>query len=336
MLRFSRMSFWKKTASFLVSLLFLWLALRNVEWAKIPGILKTARLEFVVLLFFSMSSEYLIRGLRWRYILGKPDLPYFYFLSGWVFGALGNTLFPARAGEFIRSFYLGRKNLVRTSEAFGSIVLERFLDGIVVVSFIAGSFSLFPVNAALKSAGYSAATFYFIVLVFILLMQFKKSWFDMILGWLVRPLPESWGNKIQSVQNSFVSGFSLVKQPDRLIISILGSYVTWCNSLLSTWIGFHIFSIPFGFSEALLLVAILSIGAMIPSSPGMIGIYEYCFVLALSGVLHTDHELAVTFGIFSHCFSVGFVVLLGGGLLFFENLSLKELQEKAEGADQAG
>ncbi len=316
----------EKILGFCVSILFLWLALGKVEWEKIPPILKTVQPTFVLLMLCSLTIEHLSRGLRWQIILGKTDQPYFYFFAGWVFGGLFNSLFPARAGEFIRSFYLGRKKIVPTSEAFGSVVLERFTDGMVIVFLIIFSFSMFPVNIAIKTAGYSAAFFYLVVLIFILLLQFKKSWFDFILAFLLRPFPESLQQKIKGAQESFIRGFSTIKQPGQVFKVVAISFFTWSFSVLTYWLGLQTFALSLGFKEATLLISILAIGAMIPSSPGMIGIYEYCCVLALTGVIGLPRETSVTVGIFIHFMGFFFIVVVGGILLMVENLSIKDLE----------
>jgi hypothetical protein len=324
------MKWWKKILGLLVSVLFLALALKNVDWEKIPAILQTIRPWYLVPVFLSLNIEVLLRGIRWHFILGRDNIPVSACCSGWVIGAFFNNLFPARAGEFARSFYFSRKTGISAAEAFGSVILERFLDGIVVMSFIAIAFTMHAVNPALQKAGYTAGLFYTMVLVGILLMQFRKDWFDAVLGLVLRPFPASWQAKILRLQDSFVNGFALIRQPGRLVKVIALSYAAWLFSLLSYYLMFWVFALELGIRGAFLLIAVISIGAMIPSSPGMIGIYEYCCVVALSQILGLPHELAVTFGIFAHSMGYFFFVFVGAAILFFENLSIGEIRRQSE------
>jgi hypothetical protein len=324
------MKTWKKILGFLVSVFFLWLALRKVEWQEIPTILASGRLEYVALMFVTLAVEFLSRGYRWKILLGRQEIPYFQYLSGWVFGMFFNNVFPARAGEFVRSFYLGRKNGISSSETFGSVVLERFMDGVVVLTFIALSFNHFPIHGNLRSAGFTALGFYLTICVVLVVMQFRPAWPDAVLGVLLRPFPAGLRVRVLAVKDSFVKGFSLIRQPSRLFFSLLLSFATWGVSLLTVWLGMQVFGLSAGIWEALFLISVLSIGAMIPSSPGMIGIYEYCCILALVEVLGMNRETAITTGLFLHFFSYMCVLVTGGGLLFYENLSLKELEGEAE------
>lgn len=322
----------KKIGGFLISLLFLYIALRKVDFEKVPQILASARLEFAFLMLFTMSAEHLSRGFRWRVLLGRPGQPYFPFLCGWIFGMFFNNIFPARAGEFARSVYLSKKCGVPASEAFGSVVLERFLDGVIILSFISISFSLFPVPGILRTAALSAVTFYFLVCLALVIMQFRLSWFDSILSILLYPFPQNIKTKVHSIKDSFVKGFALIRRPRQLFQALLISLGNWVISVVTIWLGLRTFSPEFGFSEALLLISVVSIGMMIPASPGNFGVFEVCFVLTLDGVLHLGNEFAVTVGLFLHLCSYFFILLVGSVLLFYENISIKDLEEEPEPA----
>ena len=317
---------------FLISLIFLWLALRKVDLHEVPRILATAKPEYVALMFLTLPLEFITRAYRWKILLGRLEIPLIRYLCGWIFGMFFNNIFPARAGEFVRSMYLGRKNGIPSSEAFGSVVLERFMDGIVVLSFIALSFSHFPVHANLRSAGFTALGFYLTICVVLIIMQFRPAWPDSVLGVLLHPFPETLKTRVFAIKDSFVKGFAMIRHPSRVLLGLLLSFGTWGLSLVTVWLGMQVFGLAAGFWEALLLISVLSIGAMIPSSPGMIGIYEYCCILALVGVLGMNREVAITTGLFLHVFSYLFVLVAGVGFLFYENLSLKELESEAETA----
>jgi uncharacterized membrane protein YbhN (UPF0104 family) len=69
---------------------------------------------------------------------------------------------------------------------------------------------------------------------------------------------------------------------------------------------------------------------MIPTSPGMIGIYEYCCVLALHEVLGQSEEVAVMFGLVSHTVGYFYVLIAGFIILGIENLSVHDLSHARE------
>lgn len=319
----------KKIIGLVLSVLFLWLALRKVDWERVPAVLSAADWRILPLMFVSVTIEYLLRAFRWRYILHPRDIPFSHLYGGLILGYMFNNLFPARAGEFVRAWYLGRKGHASFSEAFGSVVMERLLDGICVVSFIAFAVTNFPVSTAVRSGGYTAVGFYGAVLFVILLLQFRRRWIDPVSDVLLSPFPTAWRERIYRLRDSFIGGLSLVRHPKPLWTAIFLSIVAWTASIGSNYISMRMFNLPIGLDGSLLLIAVLSLGAMIPSSPGMIGIYEYCCILVLTDMLGLPREVAVAFGLATHFLTYVYVIIIGLAILTFENLHLADLESAA-------
>ena len=324
------MRHFKKIIGILFSALFLWLALRKVDLTQIPALLSRARISYLPLILVSLTCEQLWRAARWKVLLRERVIPFFNLYAGIVICYLFNNLLPARAGEFARAFYLGRKELARTSEAFGSVVLERFLDGVFLVSILAYVVLRFELPGILETAISTAVLFYGTIFIIILLLQFRRQWVDRPLQFLIRPLPGHWQERILSVQGAFINGFALIRHPLPFVYSILLTYVSWGFSLLSTWLTCQMWALGIGLDEVILLMAVLSIGSMIPSSPGMIGIYQYCCVLVLADLLKVNRELAATFGLAAHLQSYLYVLVVGMGILGYERLSYQEISRSAE------
>ena len=324
------MGHFKKIVGFLLSALFLWLALRKVDLAQIPALLPRAKLSFLPLVLLSITCEQLWRAARWKVLLRGRVIPFFNLYAGLVLCYLFNNLLPARAGEFARAIYLGRKGLARTSEAFGSVVLERFLDGVFLVSILGFVVWRFQLPVILETAISSAVMFYAGIFVVILLLQFKSAWVDRPLRVLIRPFPESWQERVLSIQRSFISGFDLVRHPLAFFQALVLTYVSWGFSLFSTWLTCLMWDLGIGPDGVVLLIAVLSIGSMIPSSPGMIGIYQYCCVLTLSDLLNVNRELAATFGLAAHLQSYLYVLAVGLGILAYEKMSYDEFAKTSE------
>ena len=70
--------------------------------------------------------------------------------SATMIGYFGNAVFPFRMGELLRAFALSKDTKIKTSTAFGSILLERVIDmlGLVFTMIIFGS--LFPFSDLVK------------------------------------------------------------------------------------------------------------------------------------------------------------------------------------------
>ncbi|MFZ2960812.1 MAG: lysylphosphatidylglycerol synthase transmembrane domain-containing protein [Candidatus Ozemobacteraceae bacterium] len=325
----------KKLIGLVLSLAFLWLALRKVDWAQIPTLARQVKLIFLPLIALSITFEHLWRAWRWKVLLRAREVPFYNLYAGIVLGYLFNNLLPARAGEFVRSMYLGRKKLARTSEVFGTVVLERFIDGVVIIGILACLPLWFTFSPLLRGAIFSAVAFYAVVFVVILLLQFKRAWVDVPLNFLLKPFSETFRARVISMEDSFISGFSLIRNPWHFLGAMGISGIAWLTSLFTIWVHFQMWSLPLDFTAVLLLVAVLSIGSMIPSSPGMIGIFQYCCVLVLADMLGVSREMAAVFGLATHLVSYLYVLIVGVAVMLFEKVSFRELSHSAEVAEAA-
>ncbi|MBF0498772.1 MAG: flippase-like domain-containing protein [Candidatus Riflebacteria bacterium] len=329
----------KTLLGLIFSFVFLWLALRNVDVKQLPKLFGQARLIFLPMIAISMTFEHLWRAWRWKILLRARRVPFYNLYAGIVLGYLFNNLLPARAGEFIRSLYLGRKKLARSSEAFGTVVLERFIDGVVIIAILACLPTWFTISPLLRKAIFSAVFFYAVILVCILVLQFQRVLIDVPLTFMLKICSESFRTRVLLIEDSFISGFSLVRTPGPLMIALILSGVAWSFSVLTTCMHFWMWSLPLGsqlgFENVLLLMAVLSIGSMIPSSPGMIGIFQYCCVIVLAEMLGINREMAVVFALATHLVGYLYVLIVGIVIMMVENVSFRELSTSAEAAEKA-
>ncbi len=328
------MSRGKKLLGLALSLLFLWLALRKVEWQQIPAILAQARFSFLLVLAVTLVGEAVSRAYRWQVILQERRLPFGLLFCGLSLGYFFNNLFPARAGEFARAVYIARRTSIRASEVFGSVILERFLDGIVVMGFLLITLTCFQVSSAIRAGGISAFVFYITVFIFMVLFQFQRARVESLLGFVLKPFPEGLRRRVLGIQHTLAQGFALLRQPWHLLHATFLSFIAWGISLLTIWFCLQAVNINVGWQETILLITVLSLGAMIPSSPGMIGLYEYLCVLVLSEMLHYPHEVAITFGILMHIIGMLFYTVIGTAILFRENLAIKEFEKEDSDTDE--
>lgn len=322
----------KKFWGFLVSIFFLWLALRNVELQTIPATLARLDFSWLLLIAFTYTLEHLARAYRWRAILPGKALKIKHAYFGIVLGYLFNNLLPARAGEFVRAFYLKKKDTAPASEIFGSVVFERFLDGIIIVSLILFSLNFYPSTPLIRKASISAVVFYGFVLAAIILLQYRRQLFENLTMRFFNLFPRKIAHTLNHSRESFINGLGLIARPKLFFRAVGLSVISWGFSVLTVYISLLMFNFDLGVADAVLLICILSIGAMIPTSPGMIGIYEYCCVIALHGILGQSEEAAALFGLVTHSIGYFYVLIVGFVILAIEGLSLSDLQK---GQDEA-
>lgn len=64
----------------------------------------------------------------------------------------------------------------------------------------------------------------------------------------------------------------------------------------------------------------------------MIGIYQFCCVITLNGMLNLPAELAATFGLVCHTIAIVYVLIAGFIVLTIEGLKFSELSHADEQA----
>lgn len=123
--------------SLLIAGLFLWLALRGLDYEKIKISLKKANYFWVALASVFGISAYWFRAIRWNLLLEPMGLRISNSNSLWSisFGYLMNLTIP-RSGEVARSTALYGVEKVPVDKSFGTIILERVIDLICMMIFL--------------------------------------------------------------------------------------------------------------------------------------------------------------------------------------------------------
>jgi hypothetical protein len=237
-----------------------------------------------------------------------------------------NNILPARAGEFFRPFYFSQKGIADSGETLGSVVLERFFDGIIVLLLILISFQNFTGNDVLKKASIITAIFYLIIFIGIILAIFRRQMFEKITQKIIGYLPQKIGNFINEIVLKFIDGLSSVKDKKRLFNIFIFSIISWFFSILTTWIGFKSFGFSENFIQASFLLTVLSISSMIPASPGTIGVYEYFCIFTLCNILNHSEATSTAFALIMHAFQYFYILIAGIIIIFIDGIKIREFK----------
>lgn len=117
--------------------LFLWLALRGLDFDKIKNSLQKANYLWVAFASVFGVSAYVFRAVRWNLLLEPMGYKISNSNSLWSisFGYLMNLTIP-RSGEVARSTALYGVEKVPVDKSFGTIILERVVDLVCMIIFL--------------------------------------------------------------------------------------------------------------------------------------------------------------------------------------------------------
>jgi uncharacterized protein (TIRG00374 family) len=244
-----------------------------------------------------------------------------------MIGFMANNVLPARIGEFVRAYAIGRKENLSKSLSFATIVVERILDGFTLLTFLLVIVIFFPLPGWLKKAGISAFVFYLLIIAFFVLLKKYKENMLKFFRCLLSPFSKRLSHKTDELLISFIAGFDVLKGKKQIALILFYSFSIWTIYAVLTLLVFVSFNFNLPIYAPFLLIVILTFGVMIPSSPGFIGTYQFFCVtgLAFWGIKESD---ALGFSLVYHASQYVPVTLLGLFYLWKDNISLKEIRSE--------
>lgn len=319
------------------------LFLRNVDVRGVVSAIAGAEPRWLALSLATMLVNLAIRALRWQYLLaplGKTSFANSFRATAVGFAA--NAIFPARAGEVIRPYFLARHESMSATGAFATVLIERVLDMLTVLVLLASFLFVFgrqfratspAVWTAIKWAGATAgaAAIAALVVMFVLAGDPVRLARGMLR--LERVVPSVLAGMIARVAEKFARGLAAVRRPGRLLVALAWSFPLWLSIAAGIWAVAVAFRFAVPFTGSFLLVALLVVGVAVPT-PGYIGGFHEAFRIGATTFFGAPDEAAVGAAIVLHAFSILPALLLG---LFFAaqvGLNFSTMQRLADQARQ--
>ncbi|MEJ2723533.1 MAG: lysylphosphatidylglycerol synthase transmembrane domain-containing protein [Deltaproteobacteria bacterium] len=282
---------WKLWIGLLISAVFVYLALRELDFARMWGVIRSAdALLFLVVAAITFSQQ-VIRSWRWAILLEPIKKTTFsHRLSSTMIGFAANCVLPARLGEFVRANYLGLAENISTSSTLGTIVVERLFDGftLLLILLIGLIGTPFPnewnsLASSLRATGFFLLFLYILIILFLIGFKYKTKPFLSLLDRLHFLVPLQFRAKIMDTIWNFSLGLVLMKRPSRWLLVIFFSCLLWFSSLCQIQLVQYSIHLSLPFAAPFLIMAMASFGVMIPSAPGFIGTFhlsvQYAFLL---------------------------------------------------------
>ncbi len=282
---------WKLWTGLFLSALFLFLALRQVDFKKTGAIIISSDLKILVLVVIIPIIQYLIRTWRWGILLRPVKKTGFENRALSILtGFAANCVLPARLGEFIRANALGQAEKISKSTVFGTLVIERLFDGFVllIILIIGLLFTKFPseldyISTSIRGSAVLLLCIFIFLIVFIIGFRQRTYLFTGIIDMLLFMFSEETRKKIILIVENFALGLTPVKGVFSWCTVILWSLILWSLSLFQIRLAGLSIGLDLPFVTTFIIMGMLSIGVMVPSAPGFIGTFhlsvQYGFML---------------------------------------------------------
>ncbi|MDH5566761.1 MAG: flippase-like domain-containing protein [Myxococcales bacterium] len=321
-----------------ITVVAIWFAFRDVDVRAVLGQFRRANL--VVLLGLSIPAYLLmvyLRALRWRHLIDPTQsVPTGALFRAVAVGFMANNVFPLRMGEFVRSWYLGRETGVSPTAIFGTVILERVVDTLVVIllalavlliwgggddgAWRRGLLLLVPVALA-PIAG----------------LTWLRRDAERVLGLVsvaLRPLPARLRGAVVGQLRTFSGGLGALRGGVHLFWIAFHSLLIWLvASSIPISAGILALGVDLGTPARMLAaswttLAAVGIAVALPSAPGFFGVYHSACRLALER-FGIPAEVALALGTLVHAVFWFTLTGLGFGVLRSRVTSLAEVDEIA-------
>jgi glycosyltransferase 2 family protein len=323
---------WKIIIGVLLSLLFIFLAFRKVDFSQMGRAFAGADYWLLAPILAIIIISLLLRAWRWQFLLapiGQVQLPVLFFSL--VIGYMANTFLPAHLGEVIRAYHARGKTGISASALFATIVVERLIDIFALLLLMGLTLVVFPFPGWVQKSGVIMLALVLVLFALLLLMKKYRRQALAVSDRVTGFLPATVSKKINELLDQFLNGIvPLQRAAHYLTVGVL-SILIWVCYALTFQLLFYAFNFislyHLPWTAALVVLVITIISVVVPSSPGYVGSYHLLCQLAL-GLFAVPKGPALSFAFVMHAINIFPVFFLGLFILSREKISLKALAKE--------
>jgi uncharacterized protein (TIRG00374 family) len=275
-------------------------------------------------MFCTTLARLWLTAMRWQLLLNSMKRVSVHRLFGFtMIGFMANQVLPARLGEFVRAYALGRSEALSVPQVFATIVVERVFDGFTLLLFLVTGVLFFRsepwlVWAAIVSRGLYAG-------VLISLVSLRGHRIRLVLeaplGWL----PDGVRARVGHVLDSFTLGLAVLEDP-RAILGVGALSLAVCLvGVAGLHAAFAAFALDLPFHAGLLVTGIVAVMLVLPAGLGFIGTSQFGAVVAV-GLYGVPEATALSLSVVYHVTNAVPIIAIGLFYLGMFGMTLGELR----------
>lgn len=274
---------WHVWLGLIISAIFLWLAFRKVDFTLVWQQLRTANLAYVALGIVAYFLALFIRTWRWKVLLLPMKrislLRLFPVLSA---GYMANNIYPARAGDLLRTVLLRKKEEVPISASLATIIVEHLFDGIAILALVLlnlRQLTNFAPNSQWvgiieTSAFWVGLVFGLILLVFVSMVLLPEK-MHRFTTWVINHLvPAKLREPVGGIIEKFTVGLRVLRSPLQSLLVMLQSVMIWVVEAGLYWGVMKAMGLQLSFQSLLMVVGIVNLVLLVPAAPGGLGTFD--------------------------------------------------------------
>ncbi|MCC7207633.1 MAG: flippase-like domain-containing protein [Anaerolineae bacterium] len=322
-------------AGVVISLVFLYSGLRGLSLGDVAAHIGEANLLWLIpgvaIYFLAVWG----RTWRWHYLLRPLKAVRLSALFPVVvIGYMGNNVYPFRAGEVIRAYVLKRNEGVSISASLATIVVERLLDGLVMLMFVFVALPFAPIEQEwLRTVVILFTIIFFGALaVFFALAAQPERARKLYRALYARFLPRFAQTPALELTDHFMTGLASLRSPRDLLMTFVTSTFIWLTETVKYWFVMHAFNFEVSFFVLMIMTAVVNLATTLPAAPGYVGTFDGPGIIVLEA-FGVRHEIAASYTLVLHAALWLPITVLGFYYLVKQGLSWRSFGEAARAVE---
>ena len=297
----------------------------DFDWSLFFSTLRSLQPGWLAASVFLTLLSYVSRAFRWQVLLSPLKTVRIEPLLTSTLVGFSAIYVLGRAGELVRPVWLTRREQVPLTATIATVIVERFLDSLMLVAMFASSLIFIEVAASATSSlsllKETAWVMVFASAAGIGLMFAFRSNVDRI----VRFVPIK---RVAALLQSFAEGLSFLKRRQTLVLAIAHSVALWVVIALQFW--FTLLGMNFNFSlQAATLVMVGAAIGSIAQVPGVGGGFQAGFVFCMTTFFEVPAEQAIAASLVAWVFSYVPTIVITGIYMIVQGMSFNDLRAAA-------
>ena len=285
-----------------ISVVGLLLAFRGLHWGEVQDSIADANYLLLALGVAVLLLAFYTRAIRWAVLFHpRTDLRVANLFGALNVGYALNNLLPLRIGELGRTYLICETEDVRAGHALSTIIVERTLDTLTVVAILLVTLPFIDAPSWTRGPALAIVGIGFLSLAVILAaISAAHEWTMSLVRRISRLLPEAQAGRVEHAAEAGLHGFSILWRPAVMAQAAFWSGVSWMLSAVVLYIVMQAFDLGLPFSAALFVMCATSLGMVVPSSPGYVGVFHAIAIESLVKVFDANRNDAASFAFVQH------------------------------------
>jgi uncharacterized protein (TIRG00374 family) len=265
------------TVGLLASAVFVFLAVRHLDFAALEHTFSDARLfPWLPLGIASYLLGHVVRGVRCRLLVRRTASLRLPTASNIVVvGYASNNVLPARLGELVRAGMLAERTGMPLVQSLAVTFIERVLDGLAILFLLVLGTATGGAPSWIQDLVRVALAVFGIATLVILAGAHSPGLIISAASRLGNKLGARNHDRLVSLATSITNAGACLRDPRDAVLLVLYSLVVWSLEAGLFVALLPVFGIPHSLQDGVVAMSVTNLGLLVPSSPGFIGPFHF-------------------------------------------------------------